>query len=80
MKLSSFLLCSYRKEFIACCEELSKIGLEEKVKRDKELASFKAAHKDACKKNQELSVEKFKEYGATKQKVGELMNCIESND
>ena len=41
---------------------MSKVGLEEKEKRDKELASFMAGHKEACRKNQQVSVEKIKEY------------------
>ena len=45
------------------------MGLEEKEKRDKELALHQEAHKEACLKSQELSVQKVKEFEEIKQKV-----------
>ena len=54
---------------VASCEHLTKVGLEEKVKREKELVSFREAHKDACLKNQELSVARVKEFEELRDKV-----------
>ena len=51
------------------CEHLTKTGLEEKEKREKELASYQIAHKEACLHVQEKSVEKVKEYKERKEKV-----------
>ena len=51
------------------CEHLIKVGLEEKAKRESELASYSEAQKDACLFNQEKSVEKVKEYEEFKAKV-----------
>lgn len=53
----------------ASCAHLTKVGLEEKEKREKELVSFRAATKEACLKNQQLSVRKIKEYEERRDKV-----------
>ena len=45
------------------------MGLEEKEKRDKEVAKFREAHKEAILENQKLSVEKVKEYEGERRKV-----------
>lgn len=52
-----------------CCEHLIKIGLEEKEKRDKELAAFYKSHREACVQNQQLSVERIQQFEAVKLKV-----------
>lgn len=57
------------ESMVASCEHLTKVGLEEKVKRVKELVSFREATKEACLKNQQLSVRRVKEYEELRDKV-----------
>ena len=45
------------------------MGLQEKAKRDRELASFKSAHLAASTRSQERSVERVKAFEPLKQKV-----------
>lgn len=59
---------------MASCEHLTKTGLEEKVKRNKELDAYRSAHQEACLKNQEMMVEKVKEYVELKDKVIKLFS------
>ncbi len=69
-------LSRFEESFITICEHLTKVGLEEKEKRDKEVALFREAHKEACLKVQELSVEKVKEFEEAKQMVKIYASCI----
>lgn len=54
---------------VESCEHLTKVGLEEKERRDAELDVFRSSHARACSSNQELSVKKVSEFEALKQKV-----------
>ena len=64
-----FDLCRLEEKMAASCEHLTKVGLEEKEKRDKELASYREATREACLTNQQLSVQKVKEYEELRDKV-----------
>jgi hypothetical protein len=51
------MLTHMKEGFIQCCEHLSKVGLEEKRKRDEEVASFQRSHEQACSLSQQRSVD-----------------------
>ncbi len=55
---------------MACCEQLTKVGLAQKEKREAELAMFKQSYSKACDRNQELSVKKIEEFEENLSKVG----------
>ena len=46
-----------------------KVGLEESKKRLKEVAGFEEAHRTACIKNQQISVERVREFETLKKEV-----------
>ena len=51
------------------CEHLTRVGLEEQEKREREVEAFRIAHTQACSSNQHLSVNKVKEFESLKQQV-----------
>lgn len=51
------------------------VGLEEREKRDKELAMFRTAHGEACKQNQQQSTDRVKEFEKYKLKVCKNHTC-----
>ena len=51
-----------------------KVGLEESKKRLKEVAGFEEAHRIACIKNQQISVERVREFETLKKEV-KLLYC-----
>lgn len=59
----------YEAEFVQCCNHLVTVGLEEREKRLKEVTDYRAAHKTACIKNQEISVERVKQFESLKLEV-----------
>ena len=52
-----------------CCEQLTKVGLAQKEKRDVELSVFKSSYSKACDKNQLMSVKKIEEFEEKLSKV-----------
>jgi len=52
-----------------CCEQLTKVGLAQKEKRDAELRIFKSSYSKACDKNQLMSVKKIEEFEEKLSKV-----------
>lgn len=59
------------------CEHLTKVGLEEKERRDKELVVlFRVAYKEACLKVQEMSVQKVKEFEDSKEVSSSVITVV----
>ena len=61
---------------MSCCEQLTESGLAQKEKRDTELAQFKAAYSKACLSNQELSVEKIRQFEIQMTQVNVILTTL----
>ncbi len=59
----------YETDFVACCNHLVKVGLEEREKRLIEVEDFRATHKRASEANQQASVERVKAFEQLKAQV-----------
>ena len=68
---NGYLSLRFKEQCVVCCEHLTKVGLEESVKRQQELVQFTHSHEEACVANQELSVQRVMEFQALKQNVRE---------
>ncbi|XP_064406106.1 dynein regulatory complex subunit 3-like isoform X2 [Halichondria panicea] len=84
------MLQQYETDFVACCNHLVKVGLEEREKRLIEVEDFRTTHKRASEANQQASVERVKAFeqlkaqlvpgGRGKSALKELETAIESLD
>lgn len=61
----------YKEQCVQYCEHLTKVGLEEKEKREVERASFQRSSQQACSLSQQRSVDIITEYEALKHRVSE---------
>ena len=59
----------FEADFVACCNHLVKVGLEERKKRLKEVEDYRATHKRASEANQQVCVERVKSFEELKAQV-----------
>ena len=67
----SCTITRYKEQCVQCCEHLTKVGLEEKEKREMERAAFQLSLQQACSLSQQRSVDIITEYESLKPRVSE---------